>query len=90
MKSKPPTEKPFQARKKFQRIQVYGYIATTQQGALKKEFLRPHPEGEFPTVWTDPEKMPANSGIARLVRVTVELADEPALPLLNREEERKP
>ena len=79
-------EKPFQARKKFERIQVYGFICVTQQGALIREFIRPHPEGEFPTVYVNAGNVPSK-GIARRVRVTVEISEDPALPLI--EPERK-
>jgi hypothetical protein len=68
------------ARKPFQKIQAYGFISTTQQGALKAGTIINLPEGEFPTVFKTHEI--ANLyGIARRVMVTVELAEDPALPI---------
>ena len=72
--------KPSKARKKFEKIQAYGFISTTQQGALKAQTIRLLPEGEFPTV-SATEATASLYGIARRVLVTVELAEEPALPL---------
>jgi hypothetical protein len=59
-------------RRKFQKIAVKGFIAVTQKGALIASTIRPHPEGDFPTVWVKSESVPAGA-IARQVRVTVEL-----------------
>ena len=63
------------ARKKFQKVQAYGYIATTQQGALTAGAIMRHPDGDFPTLFIKPGNASLR-GIARRVLVTVEL-DEP-------------
>ena len=59
-------------RQRFQKIEVKGFIAVTQSGALVASTVRPHPEGDFPTVYVKSESVPAGA-IARQVRVTVEL-----------------
>jgi len=72
--------KPSKARKKFEKIQAYGFISTTQQGALKAQTILNLPEGEFPVVHVN-EEVANMYGIPRRVLVTVELAEDPALPM---------
>ena len=62
------------ARKKFQKVQTYGFIATTQQGALSASTILHLPECEFPTVHVK-EELARMYGIPRRVMVTVELAE---------------
>lgn len=63
-------------QRKFQQIEVTGYVAVTKSGALVESTIRQH-QGDFPTVFRRPENVPPGAE-ARQVRVTVAVIGEAA------------